>query len=144
MSLIEKYSNKRKGYHPILISEGWQVAQLNYIEEQDIANIEKIDLHRHTDEVFWLQTGNVALITAEMESGKPIFHVELMLPEIVYNIPKNVWHNIAMTPGSAVVIMEKSNTHLNDFEFYGLNDRESQEMKGIVLNVFNASNLANK
>ena len=137
MNLIEKYSNKLPGYHPILIREGWQVAQLNYMEEQDITNIKKIDVHRRTDEAFWLQKGRAVLITADLQDDKPIFYAELMLPEIVYNIPNDVWHNIAMTPGSEVIIVEKSETHLDDFEFFDLNEQQYQEMKEIVLNVLN-------
>ncbi|WP_185154126.1 hypothetical protein [Fulvivirga sp. M361] len=144
MNRLEKYSNKLPGYHPILIREGWQVAQLNYMEEQDVMNIKRIDVHRQTDEVFWLQKGQVALITAELNDGKPKFYAELMLPEVVYNIPENVWHNIAMTPGSEVVIVEKSNTHLADFEFFDLSDQECLELKETVFNVFNAPKLSER
>ena len=144
MNLIEKYNNKLPGYHPFLIREGWQVAQLNYMEEQDIDNIKKIDVHRQTDEAFWLQKGKVVLITALLEADKPTFSAELMLPEIVYNIPKDVWHNIAMTPGSEVVIVEKSETHLGDFEFFHLNEEECQKMRQIVYDAFNSPKLLNE
>lgn len=144
MNSIEKYSNKDQGYHPVLIREGWQVAQLNYMTEQDIMNIKKVDVHRQTDEAFWLQKGKVALITAELEGDKPIFYAELMLPEIVYNIPKGVWHNIAMTPGSEVIIVEKSETHLSDFEFFDLDDHACLDMREKVLNVLNTANLSER
>ena len=144
MNLIEKYNNKLPGYHPMVIREGWQVAQLNYMEEQDIVNIKKMDVHRRTDEVFWLQKGRVALITAELEGDQPLFHVELMQPGIIYNIPKNVWHNIAMTPDSEVVIVERSDTHVDDFEFFDLNDQECLKMKETVLNVLNAPNVVSE
>ena len=144
MDLIEKYSNKLPGYHPILISEGWQVAQLNYMEEQDIVNIKKLDVHRQTDEAFWLQKGKVALITASLEGGKPTFYAELMLPGVVYNIPKDVWHNIAMTPGSEVVIVEKSDTHLADFEFFDLDDQQCLVMAEKVLSALNAQDFSER
>ncbi|MDN5217285.1 hypothetical protein QQ020_34750 [Fulvivirgaceae bacterium BMA12] len=141
MNLIEKYANRLPGYHPLLISEGWQVAQLNYMEEQDITNIRKIDVHRQTDEVFWLQNGKVALITADLKDDKPTFHAELMQPGILYNIPKNVWHNIAMTPDSEVVIVEKSETHTGDYEFFDLDHRQRQVLQEAVMQVFNKPNL---
>ena len=31
--MIEAYYCKEKGYHPFLIRDGWQVAQLNYVEK---------------------------------------------------------------------------------------------------------------
>ena len=136
MSLIEKYRNTDKGYHPFLIRPGWQIAQLNYTEEQHIDNIRRLDVHRQTDEAFWLQKGKVVLITAELDDKEFSFSAELMYPGTIYNIPKNTLHNIAMTPGSEVIIVEKSNTHLDDFEFNYLNDSQCLKLKEAVLKAF--------
>ena len=144
MSQIQKYSTKQQGYHPFLISKGWQVAQLNYMEEQEINNISKIDVHRQTDEAFWLQKGKVVLITVELESNKTTFHAELMQHGIVYNIPKNVWHNIAMTLESEVIIVEKSDTHLDDVDFFDLSEKQCIKMREIVYGAFNKPNLTDR
>ena len=48
--MIETYQIKENGYHPFLIREGWQVAQLNYMPEQHIDNITRLDVHHLTDE----------------------------------------------------------------------------------------------
>ena len=136
MSLIEKYSNTDQGYHPFLIREGWQIAQLNYTQEQYVDNIRRIDVHRQTDEAFWLQKGKIVLITAQPDGQELNFSAELMYPGTIYNIPKNTWHNIAMTPGSEVIIVEKSNTHLNDAEFIYLNDPQCLKLKETVLKAF--------
>lgn len=122
MSLIETFSTTEEGYHPFLIREGWQVAQLNYIEDQHIKNIDKIEVHRNTDEVFVLLKGKSILITVDLLNGEPIFKVDVMKPHITYNIPQNVWHNIAMEKGSEVLIIEKSDTHLNDVEYLHLTE----------------------
>ncbi len=129
MSLIEKYAVKESGYHPFLIREGWQVAQLNADENQKIENITKLDVHYQTDEVFLLLKGKAVLITAAIENGKPTFEMELMQSEVSYNIPKKVWHNIAMYEGSEVIIVEKSDTHLGDYEFHHLSEHEQKEMR---------------
>ena len=106
MSNIEKYATKNAGYHPFLIRDGWQVAQLNSDDDQKVENITKLDVHYLTDEVFILLEGNVVLITGTLDSDKPpLLEVELMKSGITYNIPKNTWHNIAMEEGSAVVII---------------------------------------
>lgn len=124
MSLIETFSTTEEGYHPLLIREGWQVAQLNYIEDQHISNIYQIEVHRNTDEVFVLLKGMAILILAKMIEGEPIFEAVLMKPKITYNIPQNVWHNITMEKGSEVLIIEKSNTHLNDVEYLHLTEKQ--------------------
>ncbi|MGB5435871.1 MAG: hypothetical protein WBM98_08270, partial [Maribacter sp.] len=134
--MIESYKIKENGYHPFLIRDGWQVAQLNYMPEQHIDNIKKLDVHHLTDEVFILLKGKAVLISAQIDSDIVKFEVELMKPNITYNIPVDTWHNIAMEKGCEVLIVEKSNTHLGDFEFYPLNKEKKQEMDALVGRAF--------
>ncbi|MEO1009926.1 MAG: hypothetical protein AAFX53_01390 [Bacteroidota bacterium] len=126
---IEQFRINDPGYHPFLIRDHWQVAQLNYMEEQDMDNIHKLDVHHYTDEVFVLLKGKVVLIGAHIQNGDPVFTVELMRPNITYNIPKGTWHNIAMTQGSEVLIVEKANTHIADFEFLFLSSERQNELR---------------
>ncbi len=136
MSLIETYTTTKEGYHPFLIREGWQVAQLNFDENQKIENITKLDVHFHTDEVFLLLKGEAVLITATIKDNTPEFELELMQAGITYNIPKNTWHNIAMKEGSEVIIVEKSDTHLSDFEFHNLSENEQMELRSRVREIY--------
>ena len=128
MKLIETYKIEEEGYHPFLISDGWQVAKLNYMKEQHINNIDKIEVHFQTDEVFLLIKGKAVLILAEIVEDKPIFELELMKRNVIYNVPKNTWHTIAMEKGSEVLIVEKSNTHLGDFEYKDLSKDKMAEL----------------
>ena len=128
MKTIEKYAIKEGGYHPFLIRDGWQVAQLNYDKKQEVENITRLDIHNHTDEVFILLKGKAVLITATINNDKPTLELELMKPEMIYNIPQKTWHNIAMKEGSEVIIIEKSNTHLYDFEFFDLTEEKQSEL----------------
>ena len=129
MKLIETYKIEEEGYHPFLIREGWQVAQLNYLDELHIKNIKKIEVHFQTDEVFLLLKGKAVLILAEILEDEPIFELELMKSNVIYNVPKNTWHNIAMEKGSQVLIVEKSNTHLGDFEHKYLSANKLDELR---------------
>ena len=136
-SLIENFKVNEDGFHPFMISDGWQVAQLNYMEEQHINNIKKVDVHYQTDEVFVLLEGKAVLIAVVFDGDNPIFEMELMKRNITYNIPKNRWHNIAMEEGSKVLIVEKSNTHLGDYEFKYLSEKIRTEMKSKVEQILN-------
>lgn len=135
-SLIKSYEVIEDGFHPFLIKEEWQVAQLNYIEDQNIENINKLDVHYETDEVFRLLVGKAVLIAATFKDGIPIFELELMKQNITYNIPKNMWHNIAMDVGSKVLLVEKSNTHLSDYGHYNLDEEQRLELKYKVEQLF--------
>ena len=130
--MIEEYNIKEKGYHPFIVKEGWQLARLNYTEEQQINQITKLDVHLKTDEIFIPIAGKAVLIAASMVNNEPQFEMELMKINHIYNIPKGVWHNIAMEEGSEVFIAEKSNTHVSDFEYYDLSKEKIEEL-GIMV-----------
>jgi len=129
MNLIESYSIKEEGYIPFLISDGWQVAQLNYIDDQHINNIDKIEVHYQTDEVFVLLEGRAILITVNIINDELIFEANLMKPHVTYNIPKGVWHNIAMEKECEVLIVEKSNTHINDVAYRLLKESQIVDLR---------------
>lgn len=139
MKLIENYSHNNEGYNPYLIRPNWQVAQLNYSKEQELENIEKLDVHLKTDEVFILTKGKAILIGASIKSYKISYTMELMKPGIVYNIPKEVWHNIVMYEGAEVIIVENANTHLplpeGDYEFYYFTDEQKKEFREKVKSI---------
>ena len=137
--LIEEYTHTGIGYNPFLIRNNWQVAQLNYIAGQGFEDIEKIDVHLKTDEVFILLKGQAVLIAAEKNEDRILFQMVNMKEGITYNIPQLVWHNIAMSEDAQVIIIEDAHTHLGDFEYYYLNGEQKEEMyKGIKACIINA------
>lgn len=129
MELLETYEHHGDGYNPFLITPTWQVAQLNYLPEQHFRSISKIDRHLETDEAFVLFSGTAVLIVAEEEGGTLTLQPTLMEPEKTYNVPKNVWHNIALAEDARVLIVENCNTHLGDFEFRDLSQTEKSELE---------------
>lgn len=132
MKLIELYQYESEGYDPSLISEGWQVAFLNYAEAESLERIDKLDIHYKTDEVFILLAGKAVLIAADIKDDEIKYDLIDMQPGIIYNIPKNTWHKIAMYQGSKVCIVERDNTHVSDFEFYDLSVEKQLELQNAV------------
>lgn len=132
MNLIEVYKHETEGYNPSLISDGWQAAFLNYADAEKLESIVKLDIHYLTDEVFVLLEGSSVLIAADIQNDVITYDLIDMQPGIIYNIPKNTWHKIAMQPGSKVCIVEKDNTHLGDFEFYDLSEAQKADLQQAV------------
>lgn len=133
---LETYYTADAGYHPFLISDGWQVAQLNADNNQLVENIERLDVHYQTDEAFILTEGKAVLITADIIEKKPHYKLALMQPGVTYNVLVNTWHNIAMLAGAEVIIVEKDNTHLGDFEFFDLSSAQKEELVNKVNEIF--------
>lgn len=122
---VELYSHEGVGYNPFLITTRWQVAQLNFQESNSFYGIHRMDIHHFTDEVFILTKGEIVLITASITDGKEIeFDLQLMKPNITYNVPAKCWHNLMMSEDAQVIIVENDNTHLWDFEFYDLSSEQ--------------------
>ena len=132
MKIIDDYKFDGEGYNPFLITNKWQVAYLNYAEAESLEQIDKLDIHHHTDEVFVLLQGQAALIGASITDDNIVYDVVDMHSGIVYNIPKDAWHKIAMKPGSQVLIIENNHTHLGDFEFYELSDSQKAYLRECV------------
>jgi hypothetical protein len=133
MNLIETYRYDGSGYNPFLIREGWQVAQLNYMPEQDLLQITKMDRHLLTAEVFVLLQGTAILIAATENNSEFEFECVKMKARITYNIPAKLWHNIAMDKDCEVIIIEKDKTHLGDFEYRQLSTDQKFELKNLII-----------
>ena len=130
--MIEKYKYEEKGYFPCLITEKWQAAILNFAEEQDAKNIDKIEKHTQTDEIFVLLHGNAVLIAADVCDNEILFETEVLEKGVIYNIPRDVWHNIAMDKDAKIFICENSNTHLNDCTYLQLNTGQQERLFALL------------
>lgn len=111
--MLEIYEWAGEGFAALVFTEGWQAALLNWEPLFDRRNLDEIERHNHTDEVFVLLRGRAVLFTrpdggaleaVEMETGK------------IYNVPAGLWHNLAATRDVCFLIVENRDTHLNDTE----------------------------
>jgi ureidoglycolate hydrolase len=117
------------GFKPLLVSAGWQVAQLNDCEELHSDTVNRIERHDASDEVFVLLRGNAILVTATKHASQFQFTLLQMEQGVTYNIPLGTWHTIITSPGMQVMIVEKNNTHLNDVTYCALTDEEREVLR---------------
>ena len=134
--LIEEYRHSKMGYNPYLIGPKWQVAQLNYQPDLAPHAIKKIDIHHNTDETFLLMAGQAVLIAAEIQQNSILFEVINMKPKVLYNIPRGCWHNVALSTDAEVLITEDANTHLGDYEFHYLKEKDQKELNELIESVW--------
>lgn len=124
--MIEAYSYEGKGYHPFLIREGWQVAQLNYVEKHGLDDIDQIEVHNQSDEAFILFKGKAVLVEVQIEQEDIHFNCQYMKPGVTYNIPAGTWHEIAMDRDAEIIIVERANTHKQDCSYSKLTESQKQ------------------
>lgn len=132
MKLIDQYVHAAEGYCPSLIAGKWQAAFLNYADAESLGAITKLDIHHLTDEAFVLLKGHVTIIAAAIKDDIITWETIDMVPNTIYNIPKETWHKVAMEPGSSLLIVEDSYTHLSDFEFYELSEAQKSDLCNAV------------
>lgn len=132
MDMIERYWDSEQGYHPFLIREGWQVAQLNYLPGYGMDEIRMVEAHKQTDEVFILFQGTAVLIAATEQEGDLHFEAVNMEKGVTYNIPAGMWHNIAMDKEAQMIIVERSNTHKTDCSYKDLTEEQHQTVTRLI------------
>lgn len=111
MSLIEIYEYNNSGYAKLMSYKEWRVAMLNFANELKIENIDYVEAHNMTDEVFVLLSGSCQMILMDFqdEQLKKIEIVNLE-PNKIYNIPKNIYHSHVLSPNTKLLIIEQEDT----------------------------------
>ena len=133
MKILEEYNHTKAGFAPLLLSDKWQVAQINHHPDQEIDAITSIDIHFETDEVFVLLEGHAVLILSKQVKGNLSFETIYMKPNVIYNIPKLTWHNIALDKNAKVLIVEDKYSHLYKYKIEKLSSRQKSTLRQQLL-----------
>lgn len=123
--MLEIYDWSGEGFEPLVFTDKWQAALLNWEPLFDRANLDEIERHNHSDEVFVLLRGQAVLFTRPQD-GK-LQAVEMAAGKI-YNVPAGVWHNIVATRDVSFLIVENRDTHLRDTEIRPISAVELAEL----------------
>lgn len=89
----------------------WRVAYLNYAESHKEGNIEFLEKHLETDEVFVLMAGKAILLM-----GEECERIEMDLHK-VYNVKKDAWHNIILSEDAKVLLVENKDTSKENTQY---------------------------
>ncbi len=114
-----------EGYAPLVFSQGWQTAILNWEPGADVEAVYRVERHNLTDEVFILWRGSGALVIAEPE-GLRVVDAE---PGVIYNVTISTWHTVIGTRDSSWIIVENKDTHLGDTIY---RDMTGDELKSFM------------
>ena len=113
------------GFEPLVFTDKWQAALLNWEPLFDRRNLDEIERHIHTDEVFVLLRGRAVLFTRR--DGERLQAVD-MQPGVIYNVPAGIWHNLVTTRDARFLIVEDRDTHLHDTEIRPISADELSQL----------------
>ena len=84
---IQQYEFNGEGMTRVFENEKWMVGIKNWKPANDIANLNCLERHNETDELFILLAGSCVLLYANEVNGQLVIEAESMQPMKVYNIP---------------------------------------------------------
>lgn len=127
-NLLEIKEYTSEGYKPVVDYESWRVAILNYCEELLPQNIDKMQKHEKTDEVFLLLKGNCILFLADGDKEIEKIYAKNMEPLKVYNVKRSVWHTHTLTKNTVILIVENKNTSSANSPEKSLTDKQQDKL----------------
>lgn len=109
--------------------ETWRVAVLRYCEELEIQNINSMQKHSETDEVFVLLEGKCTLFTGG--NGDKIEDIDAIAMERLklYNVKRGVWHTHTLDQFATVLIIENQDTSDLNSPTKLLDDIQREQLK---------------
>lgn len=105
---MEKYLFNGEDFKAVFASDTWKIGLLRYSER--FSKLGVLEKHLLTDEVFVLLNGSATLYEKQ---GEELISCE-MEPNVVYNIPKDVWHHIVVSKDATVMVVENKDTSLEN------------------------------
>ena len=113
-SLMEVHEYTGQGYLPLIDYGEWRVAILRHCEELLPQNLDQMQRHDETDEVFVLLEGRCILFVGEGDDNVSNIHALDMEPLKLYNIKKECWHTHTLSADATVLIVENRDTTLEN------------------------------
>lgn len=130
---IESYSFTGEGMQRVYENKKWTVGIKNYKPANDIKNIDCIERHNETDELFVLISGSCTLVFANDDNGVLKFEALKMEPNKVYNIPQSLWHNTLTQSDTKMILIEDSSTGMNNSDVLTLNAQQIEDLKAAAV-----------
>lgn len=106
---IEILDYKGDGYSKVMSFEAWKVAMINYSDRFNEKNLNLLERHLFTDEVFVLLEGEAVLASDEVRYQMEKYKI--------YNVKNGAWHAIALSENAKVLIVENENTGKENSEY---------------------------
>jgi len=108
--LLEIRDYTSEGYQPLIDFGAWRVAILRAIDELLPENLDAMQRHDETDEVFVLLAGRCILFLGEGDENVTAIHAVDMEPLKLYNVKRGVWHTHTLSEDATVLIVENVDT----------------------------------
>lgn len=126
--LLQVREHSADGYRPLVDFNTWRVAVLNYSADLLPENLNRMQRHDETDEVFVLLRGRCMLFVGEGDETVTAIHAQEMQPRQIYNVRRAVWHTHTLSPDAMVLIVENRDTTYDNSPFCALTPIQQEQI----------------
>ena len=128
--LLEIHEYTGIGYKPLIDFGTWRVAILRYIDELIPDQIERLERHNQTDEVFVLLAGRAILFIGEGEQQLTALTPLRMEPGKIYNVKQHAWHVAVLSQDASILLVENRDTGTANTDYLLL----SPDQRNLLIN----------
>ena len=129
---ILNYEFNGEGMQRVFENEKWTVGIKNWKPANDVTGIDCLERHNKTDELFVLVEGSCTLVYANETEGGLEFGAVKMEKDKVYNIPATLWHNTITCKDTQMILIEDSNTSMENSDILNLTEAQIAEMRSLA------------
>jgi ureidoglycolate hydrolase len=133
-ALLEIRQYTGEGYLPLIDFNTWRVAILRWELALLPENIDMMERHTQTDEVFVLLEGQATLILGGNSDQVDGIHPQALELCKLYNVKQNTWHTILLSRDVSILIIENRNTGEGNSEYYELSPQFKKEIISLSMN----------
>lgn len=117
-----------EGYKPLVDFGTWRVAFLRFIDEIIPENIQRLERHVETDEVFVLLEGEGMLFFGEGENEIRDLQSLVLAPGKLFNVRKNVWHCCVLSRDAKILLVENRDTSIKNSHYIDLTKSQRENL----------------
>ena len=128
MKILE-YQYDKEALKRVYENAQWTVGIKNWKPSNDIGQINNLERHNCTDELFVLLNGSCTLVYAAEKAGSLNLKTIEMRPYSVYQIPPALWHNTIMSKEAKLLLIENSDTSMENSDIRNLSEGEISCLK---------------
>jgi len=126
---IREYQGE--GYQPLIDYGSWRMAILRWGPGSQAEEIEMMERHTQTDEVFVLLDGWAMLIIGGNHGKVDDIQAEVMASRKLYNVRQNTWHSALLSRDASILIVENCDTGKDNTEFFQLTAEQRRMILGL-------------
>ena len=131
MGLIEKISNEKAGFHPVVVKDCWQVTKVNYSQQNELDKIDSLIRNGNNALALSLLTGRAVLLIRNPDKNAVSLKAITMVRGTSYVIPENVGYNIVMEKGCQLFAVESPSNPTENVRKIPLTNVELEVIKKI-------------